>query len=103
MYYEGAREPDSLPHAARQLARICRFESVEADEIDGLQRAAARLPFRMPERLETELHVLQDREPGKQREALEHHRDAGGRPVHRLPEVIDRAARWGLEARDGAP
>ena len=95
------RESNTLAHAAGELARIRGLEPVEADEIDGLQRAAARLRVGMAERLESELHVLEHRQPGKQREALKHHRDALGGALHGLAEVVHLTARRQLEARDG--
>ncbi len=81
MHDERAREADPLAHAARELARVRRLESVEADEVDGLQRALAHLGLGEAQRLEPELHVLEHGEPGKQREALEHHGD----PLRRVP------------------
>jgi hypothetical protein len=57
---------------------------------------------RMAECLESELHVLEHSEPGKQREALEHHRDALGGARHDLAEVVHLTARRHLEARDGS-
>src|SRR3954454_15785700 len=74
---ERPREADPLPHAAGKLARIGVFESVEPDEIDGRERAMTDLVFRQAERLESELQVVEHGEPWKQREALEHHGDAG--------------------------
>src|SRR5207302_3843805 len=88
MYDERTRETDPLAHSARELARVGRLEPVEADEVDRLQRAAADLRFREPQRLEAQLHVLEHGEPGDERKALEHHGDAGRRTVHRLAEII---------------
>ena len=39
-------------------------------------------------RLETELHVLQNGQPRKQREGLEHHRDTGRRPGDRMARYM---------------
>ena len=78
---------DALAHAARELARIRRLEAVEADQVDGGQRAAADLRLGQTERLQPELHVLEHGQPGEQREALEDHGDPGSRPGHRLAEI----------------
>ena len=37
-------EADALAHAAGQFARIGRFEAVEADQVDGVERTACGLP-----------------------------------------------------------
>ena len=76
MHHHGARETDALAHAAGKLARIGALVAVQADEIDGGQSAGADFALRNVQRLESELHILQHRQPGKQREALEHHGDA---------------------------
>ncbi len=39
MHHQRAREADPLAHAARQLLRIGALEAVEADQVDGRQRA----------------------------------------------------------------
>jgi hypothetical protein len=88
MDHEGARESDALAHAAGQLARIGRLEPVEADQVDGGQRALADLRPRQVLRFQAERHVLEHGEPGKQREALEHHRDAARRSDDRVPEIL---------------
>ncbi len=102
MHDEGAREADALAHAARKLARISGLVTVEADEVDGGKRAGADLLLLDAERLEAELHVLQHGEPGKQREALEHHRDAAGGTLDRLSHIDERAALRFRQARDQA-
>ena len=79
-----AGEADALAHAARQLLRIGGFEAVEADEVDRLQRPLARLVERHALRPRADLDVVEHGQPGKQREALEHHRDAFGRAVDHL-------------------
>src|SRR3546814_19761669 len=58
MHHQRAGETDALAHAARQLARIGRFEAVEADQVDRLQRPAADLVAWQAERLKAD---LQDR------------------------------------------
>src|SRR5262249_9526265 len=54
------------------------------------------------ERLQPELHVLKYGQPGKQRKALEHHGDAAGTALDRLPHVFEFAALRVGEARDQA-
>jgi hypothetical protein len=78
------------------ISRI--FVAVEADQVDGGERALADLGLRQAECFETELHVLQHRQPGKQGKALEHHGDARRRPIHRLAQIGDRAVRRLREA-----
>src|SRR5579862_549146 len=97
---EGSGETDALAHAAGQLARIGGFVAVEADEVDGGQRAGADVLGRQAERFEAELHVLQDREPGEKREALEHHRDAVRRTIDSVAHIADRSARGRRETGD---
>ena len=69
------------------------FVAVEPDQIDRRQRALADFRLRQAERFEAELHVFQNRQPGKQRKTLEYHGDAVGRLVHRLAEIGDGAGR----------
>ena len=78
---ERAGEADALAHAAGQLLRIGRFVAVEADEVDRLERALARLLLRHALRAEPDLDVGEHGQPREQREGLEHH----GQPVHRAP------------------
>ena len=103
MHDQRARESHPLAHAARQLARIGGLEAVETDEIDRRQRALTNLGARQVLRLESERDVLEHREPGKQREALEHHRDSARGPRHGLARDIATlpGARLG-ETRDQA-
>ena len=102
MHDERARKADALAHAARQLARISGFVTVEADQIDRRQRAFADFRLRKAERFEAELDVFQHRQPGKQREGLKHHGDARRRRVHRLAEIGDGAGRRLRQAGDQA-
>ena len=88
-----AGKTDTLAHAAGQLARIGGFITIEPDEIDGRERALSDFDFGKPERLEAELNVLQDCQPGEQRERLEHHGNARRRRNHRLTEIGDAASR----------
>ena len=82
-----------LAHAARKLARVGGLKAVEADQIDRRHRAAAHLVRRQPERVEAELHILEDGEPRIQREGLEHHGDALGGAGNRRPTIEHLAAR----------
>ena len=82
--HQRAREADALAHAARQLLRVGVFEPVEADQVDGGQRPLAALLRRHALRFQPQLDVLLDREPGEQREALEHHGKSVGGAFDRL-------------------
>ena len=86
---ERAGKADALTHAAGQFTRIGRFVAVQADQIDSRQGTLADFRLGQAERFEAELHVFQHRQPGKQREGLEDHGDAGRGTVHRLPEIGD--------------
>ena len=78
------READALAHAAGKLLRIGRFEAVEPDDVDRLQRPLAGLVERHAVGAQADLDIVEHVEPGKQREALEHHRDVPRRAVDRL-------------------
>ncbi len=100
MNYQRASKTYTLPHTAGELARIGGLEAIETDEVDGLQRAGARIRLRMAERFQTQLHILEHGQPREEREALKHHGDALGRAYHRLAEVVHRTTRWKLQPRD---
>ena len=85
--HQGAGQADALAHAAGELPRIGGFEAVEADQIDGRQRALAHLALRHALGLEPGLHILQHRQPGEEGEGLEDHGDALGRTFDRLAEI----------------
>jgi hypothetical protein len=87
MHHESPREAHALPHAARQLAGVGGFEAIQADEVDRRQRSLADIRSRHALRLEAECNVFEHREPGKQREALKYHGDAGRRAGNRLAQV----------------
>src|SRR6185437_939697 len=87
----GAGEPDALPHAARKLLGIGRFETVEADEVDRRQRPLAPLDRGNAQRLETEFHIAEHGEPREEREALEHHGDTVRRTAHFAAAIEDAA------------
>ncbi|MDR8922584.1 hypothetical protein FEP54_01292 [Burkholderia multivorans] len=99
---ERARKAHALAHAARQLARIRVLEAVEADQVDRGECALAPLACADAERLEPRFDVLQHGEPREQRERLEYHRDAFGRPAQRLAEIRDFAAGRLDQPRDDA-
>ena len=84
---ERPREADALAHAARQLLRIRVLVAGQTDELERPLDFLLFLPRVEATLDEPDLHVLLDREPGIEREALEHDREA----------VIDaaRAARRG--------
>src|SRR5207247_11377248 len=72
---EGAREAHALLHAATELARERVLESGEPNGVDELARAGVPVLRRHALRLEAQLDVLGDREPGEERERLEDHGD----------------------------
>ena len=98
---ERAGEADALPHAARQFLRIGVLEAVEADQVDRADRAPPPLGGRHAERLEAEFDIAEHGQPRKQREALEHHRDAAHRPGDRLAAILDAALARRRPARRG--
>ncbi len=97
-----AGEAHALAHAARKLARIGGLKPVQTDEVDGGQRAGATFCRRHLERLQPQFHVLQHRQPGKQRKALKHHRQPRHRAVDRLAAMQRRAACSGNQPGQGA-
>jgi hypothetical protein len=48
MHDKRARKADALAHAAGELARISGLETIQTDEVDGLQRPHPHLRFRSP-------------------------------------------------------
>ena len=102
MHDQRAGEADALAHAAGQLLGIGGFEAVEADQVDRLQARACALVARHALRLQAELDVVVHGQPGEQREALEHHRDALGRAVDRLAAIADLARGRARQAGDDA-
>src|ERR1700693_6419407 len=94
MNHQGAREADALAHATRKFTRIGRLEAVEADQVDGRERALADLGLRLALRLEPERDILEHRQPRKQREALEHHGDAGRPAPDRATTEGPRTGAW---------
>ena len=91
---ERARKADALLHAARQLFRIGALKPVETDDVDRLDGAAAAFGRRDALRLEAQFDIAEHGQPGKQRKALEHHRDAAHRPSDRLAAVFDMPQAW---------
>ena len=83
-----------------QFARIGGLESVQADEVDGRQRALADFRPRHALRLQPQRHVFKHGEPRKQRKALEHHGNAGRRTRNRFAEVLQIPGAGLGESRD---
>ncbi len=83
LHDERAGEADALAHAAGKLLGVGGLEAVEPDRVDGLERAFARLDHIDAGGARPDLDIVEHGQPGEQREALEHHRDAFGRPVDR--------------------
>ena len=91
-----ADNADALLHSPRQLVRIMVFECEQSSQPK--QRPGRRSSFMTGAALhfQTELHVLANRHPGKQRILLKHHATLGARPTHLLainqyaaPRVFD--------------
>ena len=105
LHDQRARKTDALAHAAGKLLGIGGFEAVEPDGVDGLQRALAGLDLADARRARPDLHIVEHGQPGEQREALEHHRHALGRPVDRLAverhRALGRAGEAGDEPQQG--
>src|SRR5208283_322960 len=59
-----------LAHAARKLARVSGLKPIKADKIDGGHRPPGCLVEREVQGIETELDILEDRQPRIQREGL---------------------------------
>lgn len=77
LIHQGPREAHTLPHAPPKAHADRPTEAVEADEVDGCEGSPPDLRVAETERLQAYLDVLEDGQPRKQREALEHHRDPG--------------------------
>ena len=95
-------EADALPHAAGQLLGVGSLVAVEADDVDGAQRALGALVDCYPAGFQAQLHVLLHGQPGHQREGLEDHR---GLPVgagQTAAAELHLAFRRGHEAGDAA-
>ncbi len=89
MHDQGAGEADALAHAAGEFLWIGALVAAEADQVDRLLGPLLPLGPRHALRLEAEFDVFLHGEPGKQREALEHHShtlrragDKGATPAH---------------------
>ena len=93
VHHQRPGEAHALPHAARQLARIGGLEAVQADEVDRRQGSLADFRPRHALRLEAQRNIFEHRQPGKQREALEHHGDAGRGAGDRLAHIAQVAGR----------
>src|SRR5580704_10545214 len=88
---QGARDRDTLAHAARELMREASFPAFEAHEPQELaRRRRARRQAAMPADLERQRDILERRAPGQERRVLE---DEAQRPVE--PGFTRRAAKHG--------
>jgi hypothetical protein len=92
----------ALAHAARQFARVGRLETVEADEVDRRERAPPAFLGGHIKGLESRLDILQNRQPWKKREGLEHHRDPFCGAVDRTTAIDHLAAAGPDETGDDA-
>ena len=99
---ERAGKADALAHAAGQFFRKGGFEAVEADDVDRLQRARPRFGLRHFLGAQAKFHIGENRKPGKQRRALEHHGDGIVRPRYRLLAEKDFAVGRARKAGDDA-
>ena len=102
MNHQRPREPDTLTHAAGQFLGVGGLKSVEADQVDRRERPGAALGAFDSERLQTQFDVLQNRQPRKQRERLEHHGDAVRRTHDGLAAAFRGAGGRGDQAGDNA-
>jgi hypothetical protein len=84
---ERTRDTDTLFHAARQLARIGILEPGEADEVHDLRDRCLSLGGALAACAERLADIVGDREPGIEREALEHDRDPGVEPGERRAAI----------------
>ena len=101
-----SRQPDALPHPARQFLRVGVLEAVQADQVDRGERAAAALLRGHALRLQPQFDILQHGEPGEEREGLEDHahrrcraflvRDEADRALVGSDQSGDRAQQRGL-------
>ena len=95
-----AGEADALAHAARQFARIGGFETVEADQIDGRQRALADLGLGQAERFQAELRHFPARSARETaRSSGTPWRCPGAGPVDRRAEISDGRRPWRASGR----
>jgi hypothetical protein len=97
-----AQQRDTLPHAARELRRMRRFEALQPEPRQQLARPCARLAARAGTRdLQSQGGVVQDVAPGEQQVLLEHV-TAAQTPRVRVHIAPHRylAAAWLQDARD---
>src|SRR5439155_3815002 len=78
------------------------LEAVEADQVNRLDRAAAALGGGDALRLEPQLDIAEDSQPGKQGEALKYHRQTLHRVGDRRAAILDPAFAWRDEAGEAA-
>src|SRR5271166_2580159 len=82
--HQRAREADPLLHSAREFLGICSLEAIETNSVDHLQRPLVALDSTHALGDQRRFHVVQNREPGKQREALEDDGDIWNLAIHWL-------------------
>ncbi len=82
---EGAGHAHPLLHPPRQLARIRVAEPLQADHADGAPRPLLDFALVEAQRAQDGGHVLLDRHPGEEREALEDDGDPRVEPVQGRP------------------
>ena len=95
-------EPDALAHPAGQFFGVGGFETVEADQIDGLHRTLTPFGWRDFACCQPEFNILLHGQPGHQGEVLEHHRGARVGGVEFGAVVARHAAGGGDQSGDDA-
>jgi hypothetical protein len=96
---EGAGESHTLLHAAGKLFGIGVLEALQTDRCERAQGLAMAYHMRGTAGEEGRFHVFQDREPGKQSEALKHDGNVGAALGHRLAVPRNFSCRRLREAR----
>ena len=89
LHHQRPRKPYALPHAARKLLGVGGLKAVQPNRVQHAHAAGASFIGRHSTGLQRRLHVLKNRQPREEREALKHngHIDFGLRdrlfmPVH---------------------
>jgi hypothetical protein len=88
---ERARDPDALLHAARELLRVRLLGAREADLLDRVRDAVARVLLRQRTAVQADADVLLDRQPREEREVLEDDGRARVNAAQRDAVLLDRA------------
>ena len=91
-HHQGARKADALLHAAGKLFRVRALKTIKADGVENSQGAFVALERAHPASFERSFHVVEDRQPRKQCEALKH--DGNARVLRRnwlpMPQYLAR-------------